>query len=44
MGRLRMNQQDTAGIDGQQNLVPQELLNNFQNRPNQNNKCQILVK
>ena len=44
MGRLRMDQQDTAGIDGQQNFVPQELLNNFQNRPNQKNKYKILVK
>lgn len=35
---LEMDQQDTAGVDGQQNsFVPQELLDNVQNRPNQNN-------
>lgn len=35
---LEMDQQDAAGIDGQQNsFVPQELLDNVQPRPNQNN-------
>ena len=38
---LEMDQQDTAGVDGQQNsFVPQELLNNVQNRPHQNNAPQ----